>query len=82
MMKTTITYHQLAAALATVVALLAMMSGCSHGVDNSQLTLVDSMLAQNRGDEALQMLQTFNIASFDHHNKVYFDLLMAQTEHA
>jgi len=81
-MKTTITYHQLAAALATVVALLAMMSGCSHGVDNSQLTLVDSMLAQNRGDEALQMLQTFNIASFDHHNKAYFDLLMAQTEHA
>ena len=76
------TYHKLVAALVTVVALLAMMGGCSHGVDNSQLTRVDSMLAQNRGEEALQMLQTFNIASFDHHNKAYFDLLMAQTDHA
>ena len=81
-MKSIVTYPKFVSALVTVVALLALMSGCGHGVDDSQLTLVDSVLAQNRGEEAMQILQAVNPASLDHHNKAYYDLLTAQTEHA
>ena len=42
------------------MVLLSMMSGCGHEADNSQLTLVDSLLSQNQTEEALQLLQTIN----------------------
>ena len=55
-----------------------MMGGCSHPADNEQLVAVDSLLAQNRGEEAMQMLQMLNTSSFDHHNKAYQALLATQ----
>jgi tetratricopeptide (TPR) repeat protein len=54
------------------------MGGCSHPADNEQLVAVDSLLAQNRGEEAMQMLQMLNTSSFDHHNKAYQALLTTQ----
>ncbi len=63
--------------VATVV-LLIIMGGCSHPADNEQLVAVDSLLAQNRGEEAMQMLQMLNTSSFDHHNKAYQALLTTQ----
>ena len=63
-------------------ALIIMMSGCGHVTDNSQLTLVDSLLAQNQPKEALQTLQIINPTSFNHNDKAYYSLLTAQAEHA
>ena len=60
------------------VMLLIMMGGCSHPTDDEQLVAVDSLLYQNRGEEAMQMLQMLNTSSFDHHNKAYHALLMTQ----
>ena len=62
----------------TTVVLLFMTVGCSHPVDNEQLVTVDSLLAQNRGEEALQMLQMLNTTSFNHHDKAYQALLLTQ----
>ena len=59
-----------------------MMSGCGHVADDSQLTLVDSLLAQNQPKEALQTLQIINPTSFNHNDKAYYTLLTAQAEHA
>lgn len=64
--------------MAATVVLLVLMGGCSHPADNEQLVTVDSLLAQNRGDEAMQMLQMLNTSSFDHHNKAYQVLLTTQ----
>ena len=64
--------------MAATVVLLVLMGGCSHPADNEQLVAVDSLLAQNRGDEAMQMLQMLNTSSFDHHNKAYQALLTTQ----
>ena len=64
--------------MAATVLLLVLMGGCSHPADNEQLVAVDSLLAQNRGDEAMQMLQMLNTSSFDHHNKAYQALLTTQ----
>ena len=63
-------------------ALITMMSGCGHVADDSQLTLVDSLLAQNQPKEALQTLQIINPTSFNHNDKAYYTLLTAQAEHA
>ena len=60
------------------VALLFMTGGCSHPADNEQLVAVDSLLAQNRGEEALQMLQMLNTSSFNHHDQAYMALLTTQ----
>ena len=64
--------------MAATVVLLVLLGGCSHPADNEQLVAVDSLLAQNRGDEAMQMLQMLNTSSFDHHNKAYQALLTTQ----
>ena len=63
-------------------ALIILMSGCGHVTDDSQLTLVDSLLAQNQPKEALQTLQIINPTSFNHNDKAYYSLLTAQAEHA
>ena len=55
-----------------------MMGGCSHPADNEQLVAVDSLLAQNRAEEAMQMLHMLNTSSFDHYNKAYQALLVTQ----
>ena len=60
------------------MALLLMMGGCSHPADNEQLVAVDSLLAQNRAEEAMQMLHMLNTSSFDHYNKAYQALLVTQ----
>ena len=60
---------------------LAMMSGCGQQAENSQLVAVDSLLAQNRGQEALQMLQAFNAAAFNNNEKAYYNLLTTQANH-
>ena len=55
-----------------------MMGGCGRHADNDQLVAVDSLINQNRGEEALQMLQMLNTTSFDHHDKAYQALLTTQ----
>ena len=62
------------------MALLLMMVGCGHPADNEQLVAVDTLLAQNRGEEAMQMLQMINTASFQQHDKAYQDLLTIQAQ--
>lgn len=81
-MKTTLTSHYIFPAWISLMALLLMMMGCGHPADNEQLVAVDSLLAQNRGEEALQMLQMINIASFNQHDKAYLALLNVQAQHA
>ena len=58
--------------------MLIVMVGCGHPTDNEQLVAADSLLAQNRGEEALQMLQMLNTSSFNHHDKAYLALLTTQ----
>ena len=58
------------------------MCGCGHQDDNSQLVAVDSLLAQNRGEEALQVLQAFNATYFNNNDRAYYDLLSTQANHA
>ena len=70
--------HYIIISMVATVVLLLMMGGCSHPADNEQLVAVDSLLAQNRGDEALQMLHMLNTSSFNHHNKAYQALLTTQ----
>ena len=65
-----------------MVVLLLMMGGCGQPADNEQLVAVDSLLAQNRGEEAMQMLQMLNTTSFNHHDKAYQALLTIQANHA
>ena len=64
------------------ISVLVMCCGCGHVADDSQLVAADSLLAQNRGEEALQMLQVLNASSFNHHDKAYYILLTAQAENA
>ena len=68
--------------LLTVASLLTIMCGCGHQDDNSQLVAVDSLLAQNRGEEALQVLQAFNATYFNNNDRAYYDLLSTQANHA
>ena len=68
--------------IASLVILLMMIGGCGHDVDNSQLVSVDSLLTQNRGQEALEMIQAFNADAFNHHDRAYYNLLTAQAHHA
>ena len=64
--------------MVTTVMMLIVMVGCGHPADNEQLVAADSLLAQNRGEEALQMLQMLNTSSFNHHDKAYLALLTTQ----
>ena len=64
-----------------IVVFLAMLNSCGHQADNSQLVVVDSLLAQNRSEEALQMLQAFNADVFNNNEKAYYDLLTTQANH-
>ncbi len=81
-MKTTLTNNKFFLSLAILVSLVATMSGCDNRADNSQLTLVDSLLAQNLTEDAMQMLQVLNTTSFNHNDKAYYALLTAQANHA
>lgn len=71
--------HIILYTVATVI-LLTMTWGCSHPADNEQLVAVDSLLAQNRGEEAMQMLQMLNTSTFNHHDKAYLTLLTTQSD--
>ena len=62
----------------TSVILLITLGGCGHPADNDQLIAVDSLLIQNRDEEALQMLQILNTSSFNHNDKAYLALLTTQ----
>jgi tetratricopeptide (TPR) repeat protein len=68
--------------MVTVIALLAAMAGCGNSTDDNQLVAVDSLLAQNRGEEAMQTLKVLNTSSFNHNDKAYYALLTAQANHA
>ena len=76
------TRHHKIITFLSMVVLLLMMGGCGHPADNEQLVAVDTLLAQNRGEEAMQMLQMLNTASFNHHDKAYQALLTVQANHA
>ena len=79
-MRTTFTNQYRIPAILTLLALLFMTVGCGHPTDNEQLVTVDSLLSQNRGEEAMQMLQKLNTSSFNHHDKAYQALLTTQAE--
>ena len=81
-MGTTLTSHHKITTFLSMVVLLLMMGGCGHPADNEQLVAVDTLLAQNRGEEAMQMLQMLNTASFNNHDKAYQALLTVQANHA
>ena len=81
-MGTTLTSHHKITTFLSMMVLLLMMGGCGHPADNEQLVAVDTLLAQNRGEEAMQMLQMLNTASFNHHDKAYQALLTVQANHA
>lgn len=68
--------------MVATVMVLFMMGGCGHPADNEQLVAVDSLLAQNRGEEAMQMLQMLNTSSFNHHDQAYQVLLTTQANFA
>ena len=68
--------------MVATVMVLFMMVGCGHPTDNEQLVAVDSLLAQNRGEEAMQMLQMLNTSSFNHHDQAYQVLLTTQANFA
>ena len=74
-------HHKITSFLSLIVLIL-MIGGCSHPADNEQLVAVDSLLAQNRGKEAMQMLQMINTSSFNHHDKAYQALLTVQANQA
>ena len=77
----TIRYHHIISTFLSLMVLLSMMSGCGHEADNSQLTLVDSLLSQNQTEEALQLLQTINPTSYNNSDKAYHALLTVQAQH-
>ena len=67
--------------LFAAIFLVALIS-CGNAADNSQLVAVDSLLAQNRSEEAMQMLQAFHASAFNSHDRAYYDLLTTQAHHA
>ena len=79
-MRTTFTNQYRIPAILSLLALLFMTVGCGHPTDNEQLVTVDSLLSQNRGEEAMQMLQMLNTSSFNHHDKAYQALLTTQAD--
>lgn len=64
--------------MVAIMVILFMTGGCSHPADNEQLVTVDSLLSQNRGEEAMQMLQMLNTTSFNQNDKAYLALLTTQ----
>ena len=56
------------------------MSGCGHNADNSHLALVDSLLAQDKSEEALQVLQAINTSTYNNSDKAYHALLTTQAQ--
>ena len=80
-MRTTLKNNIYLSVIARLTIVLVMLSGCGHPSDNEQLVAVDSLLAQNRGEEAMQMLQMLNTSSFKHHDKAYQALLSVQAQH-
>ena len=64
--------------IVAAMILLITTGGCGHPADNEQLVAVDTLLTQNRGEEAMQMLQMLNTSSFNHHDKAYLALLTTQ----
>ena len=74
--------HRHIICLLTPVVLIALMSGCGHVEDNSQLTFADTLLTQNQTEEALQILELLNTTSFTHNDKAYHALLITQAHYA
>lgn len=70
--------------LAGLISLLVILCACGHGhiEDNSQLVAIDSLLAANSGEKALQELKAFNTSTLDQGNKAYYNLLYAQAQHS
>ncbi len=68
--------------MVATVMVLFMMVGCGHPTDNEQLVAMDSLLSQNRSEEAIQMLQMLNTSSFNHHDQAYQVLLTTQANFA
>ena len=79
-MRIALKNHYSISSFLSLIVILLMTGGCGHPADNDQLVTVDSLLAQNRGKEAMQMLQMLNTSSFNHHNKAYMTLLTTQAD--
>ena len=79
-MRITLKNRYSISAFLSLMVILLLTGGCGHPADNDQLVTVDSLLAQNRGKEAMQMLQMLNTTSFNHHDKAYLTLLTTQAD--
>ena len=77
-MQTTQTTNKHLSTILGLIIILIGMGGCGHGDNNSQLVAVDSLLAQDHSEEALQVLQAINPSSLNHQDKAYHALLSTQ----
>ncbi len=81
-MKATLTNKLNFSVITGLTFLLLLMGGCGKPADDSQLVAVDSLLADNWNEDAMQMLQMINTSSFNHHDKAYLTLLTTQANTA
>ena len=73
-------HYKILSIFLSLIVLLLMMSSCGHNADNSHLALVDSLLAQDKSDEALQVLQAINTSTYSNSDKAYHALLTTQAQ--
>ena len=66
--------------LFAMASLLLVPCGCSHHADNSTLVAVDSLLAHDRAEEALQLLDAISATPLSHSDRAYHALLSAQAD--
>lgn len=67
--------------LVAAMSFAAILGGCGDGADNRQLVDIDTLLAQNQAEVALQMLNAINTSSYSNKDRAYFDLLTTQANH-
>ncbi|MBQ6166181.1 MAG: hypothetical protein IJK41_01910 [Muribaculaceae bacterium] len=67
--------------IVAAIVVLGILGGCHGGVDNSQLVDIDTLLAQNLAEDALQMLKAINTSSYNNKDRAYYDLLTTQANH-
>ena len=57
--------------IVAAIVVLGILGGCHGGVDNSQLVDIDTLLAQNLAEDALQMLKAINTSSYNNKDRAY-----------
>ena len=81
-MQTTLTTNSHLSSILGLIIFLLVLGGCGRVADNPQLVAVDSLLSENRVEEAVQMLEAVNTSSFSLNDKAYYALLSVQANYA